>query len=78
MHGTTFKLTEKGSTTKVGAVITYSPDDLATTDTLEARATLDQNNSLQKRAHLQGGGHRQCLESCGFGFSIASSASVDR
>ena len=47
MHGTTFKLTEKGSTTKVGAVITYFPDDKATTDTVEARATLDPTNSLQ-------------------------------
>jgi hypothetical protein len=43
----TFKLTKKGSSTKIGAVITYFPDDPATTDTVEARATLDPNNSLK-------------------------------
>ena len=47
IDGTTFKLTKKGSTTKIAAVVQYFPDDPATTDTVEARATLDPNNSLQ-------------------------------
>jgi arylsulfatase A-like enzyme len=47
INGTTFKLTKKGSTTKIGAVVTYFPDDLATTDTVEARATLDPRDSLR-------------------------------
>jgi N-acetylglucosamine-6-sulfatase len=47
INGTTFKLTKKGSTTKIGAVVTYFPDDMATTDTVEARATLDPTNSLR-------------------------------
>jgi hypothetical protein len=47
INGNTFKLTKKGSTTKIGAVVQYFPDDPATTDTVEARATLDPNNSLR-------------------------------
>jgi Bacterial Ig-like domain len=47
INGKTFKLSKKGSTTKIGAVVTYSPDDPATTDTVEARATLDPKDSLQ-------------------------------
>jgi Bacterial Ig-like domain len=47
INGKTFKLTKKGSTTKIGAVVQYFPDDPATTDTVEARATLDPNNSLR-------------------------------
>jgi hypothetical protein len=43
----TFKLTKKGSTTKIGAVVTYHSDDPATTDVVEAKATLDPNSSLQ-------------------------------
>ena len=42
----TFKLFKKGTTTKIGAGVTYFPDD-PTTDTVEARATLDSTNSLQ-------------------------------
>jgi Bacterial Ig-like domain/Calcineurin-like phosphoesterase len=47
INGKTFKLFKKGSSTKIGAVVTYFPDDPATTDTVEARASLDPNNSLQ-------------------------------
>ena len=47
INGKTFKLFKKGTSTKIGAVVTYFPDDPATTDTVEARATLDPNNSLQ-------------------------------
>jgi hypothetical protein len=47
INGKTFKLTKKGSTTKIGAVVQYFPDDPATTDTVEARATLDPKNSLR-------------------------------
>jgi hypothetical protein len=43
----TFKLFKKGSSTKIPAVVTYFPDDPATTDTVEARATLDPTSSLQ-------------------------------
>jgi hypothetical protein len=43
----TFKLFKKGSSTKIPAGLTYFPDDPATTDTVEARATLDPTNSLQ-------------------------------
>jgi hypothetical protein len=42
----TFKLFKKGTSTKIGAGITYFPDDPATTDTVEARATLDPTSSL--------------------------------
>jgi hypothetical protein len=42
----TFKLFKKGSSTKIPAGLTYFPDD-PTTDTVEARATLDPTNSLQ-------------------------------
>ena len=46
INGKTFKLFKKGTTTKIGAGVTYFPDD-PTTDTVEARATLDPTNSLQ-------------------------------
>jgi hypothetical protein len=42
----TFKLFKKGTSTKIPAGLTYFPDD-PTTDTVEARATLDPTNSLQ-------------------------------
>ena len=47
IDATTFQLTKKGSTTKIRAVVQFFPDDPATTDTVEARATLDPTNSLQ-------------------------------
>jgi len=47
INGKTFKLFKKGTSTKIGAGITYFPDDKATPDTVEARATLDPTNSLQ-------------------------------
>jgi hypothetical protein len=47
LNGKTFKLFKKGSSTKIGAGVTYFPDDKATTDTVEARATLDPTSSLQ-------------------------------
>jgi hypothetical protein len=53
INATTFKLTKKGSTTKIGAVVQYFPDDPATTDTVEARATLDPTNSLQSGVTYQ-------------------------
>jgi Bacterial Ig-like domain len=43
----TFKLFKKGSTTKVDAGVTFVPDDPATTDTFDPRATLDPKDSLQ-------------------------------
>jgi hypothetical protein len=46
LNGKTFKLFKKGSSTKIGAGVTYFPDDKATTDTVEARATLDPTSSL--------------------------------
>ena len=46
IDGTTFKLTKKGSTTKIGAVVKYFPDDPSTA-TLDPRATLDPNSSLR-------------------------------
>ncbi len=45
----TFKLTKKGSTTKIAAVVKYFPDDRSTA-TFDPRATLDPNNSLQRGA----------------------------
>jgi hypothetical protein len=46
IDGTTFKLFLKSSTTKIGAVVEYLPDDPATV-TVEARATLNPNSALQ-------------------------------
>jgi hypothetical protein len=48
IDGTTFKLTKKGSTTKIGAVVKYFPDD-SSTATFDPRATLDPNSSLRSR-----------------------------
>jgi hypothetical protein len=42
----TFKLFKKGTSTKIGAGVTYFPDD-PSTGTVEARATLDPTSSLQ-------------------------------
>jgi hypothetical protein len=47
INGTTFKLFKKGTSTKIPAGVTYFPDDKATTDTVEARATLDPKDSLR-------------------------------
>jgi hypothetical protein len=44
--GTTFKLTKKGSTTKIGAIVKYFPDDPSTAE-FDPRATLDPNSSLR-------------------------------
>jgi hypothetical protein len=46
IDGTTFKLTKKGSTTKIGAMVKYFPDDPSTAE-FDPRATLDPNSSLQ-------------------------------
>ena len=46
INGKTFKLFKKGSSTKIGAVVTYFPDDPATAE-FDPRATLDPNSSLQ-------------------------------
>jgi hypothetical protein len=46
INGKTFKLFKKGSSTKIGAVVTYFPDDPSTAE-FDPRATLDPNNSLQ-------------------------------
>jgi hypothetical protein len=46
INGKTFKLFKKGTSTKIGAGVTYFPDD-QTTDTVEARTTLVPTNSLQ-------------------------------
>jgi hypothetical protein len=46
INGKTFKLFKKGTSTKIGAGVTYVPDD-PTTDTVEARATLDPTSYLQ-------------------------------
>jgi len=47
INTTTFKLTKKGSTTKVAAEVKYFPDDPATAK-LDPRATLDPNSALLK------------------------------
>ena len=47
INGTTFKLFKKGSTTKVGATVSYN----ASMD----RAKLNPNNSLKSGVSLQGG-----------------------
>jgi Bacterial Ig-like domain len=44
--GTTFKLTKKGSTIKIGAIVKYFPDDPSTAE-FDPRATLDPNSSLR-------------------------------
>jgi hypothetical protein len=46
IEDTTFKLTKKGSTTKIGAMVKYFPDDLFTAE-FDPRATLDPNSSLR-------------------------------
>lgn len=48
INGKTFKLFKKGSSTKIGAVVTYFPDDPSTAE-FDPRATLDPNNPLQSR-----------------------------
>lgn len=48
INGKTFKLFKKGSSTKIGAVVTYFPDDPSTAE-FDPRATLDPNNSLQSQ-----------------------------
>jgi hypothetical protein len=45
-NGKTFKLFKKGSSTKIGAAVKYSPDDLSTAE-FDPRATLDPTSSLQ-------------------------------
>ena len=49
INAKTFKLFKKGTSTKIGAVVTYFPDD-PTTDTVEAKATLDPTSSLENGA----------------------------
>jgi Bacterial Ig-like domain/Calcineurin-like phosphoesterase len=46
INGKTFKLFKKGSSTKIGAGVTYFPDDRSTA-TFDPRATLDPNSPLR-------------------------------
>jgi hypothetical protein len=45
-NGKTFKLFKKGTSTKIGAAVKYSPDDPSTAE-FDPRATLDRTSSLQ-------------------------------